>query len=99
MSSPMSNTVDDATIRATLSAFEATMADVNAAMQTVDAIGASVQWSGEAANRYRTSLADWITGVRQVQDGLEMLRTAMTQHLSISSNAEDEASANAQWYA
>ncbi|MET7424485.1 hypothetical protein [Dactylosporangium sp. NPDC005555] len=99
MTTPMSNTVDDATIRATLNAFEVTMADVNAAMQAVDAVSASVQWSGEAANRYRTSLADWITGVKQVRDGLEQLRTAMSQHLNISSNAEDEASTNAQWYA
>lgn len=96
---PGPNTVDEATITATLNAFESTMAAVNGAMQSVDAVGSSVPWTGVAANQYRTSLADWVSGVQTVRSGLEQLRTAMTTHMNISSNTEDEAAQNAQWYA
>jgi uncharacterized protein YukE len=99
MTSPLTNTVDDATISATLNAFESTMANVNAAIQSVDAVSSSVQWTGVAANSYRTSLADWIQGVQNVRSGLEQLRTAMTQHLNVSTNAEDEAASHAKWFA
>ncbi|MEV6810736.1 hypothetical protein [Micromonospora sp. NPDC051296] len=99
MSTQFQNQVDDATIVNTLNAFETTMANVNAALQSVEAVGSSVPWTGVAANQYRTALQDWSAGVIRVRNGLEQLRTAMTQHLSISSNAEDEASQHAQWYA
>ncbi|PTA45182.1 WXG100 family type VII secretion target [Micromonospora sp. RP3T] len=97
MTSPL-NQVDQATITQTLSAFETTMADVNAADQSVDAVSSSVPWTGDAATQYRNSLAEWRTGLNDVRRGLEMLRTAMTQHLNISSNVEDEAAQNARWY-
>lgn len=96
---PGPNTVDEATIAATLNAFESTMAAVNGAMQSVDAVGSSVPWTGVAATQYRNSLTEWVGGVQTVRNGLEQLRTAMTTHLNISSNTEDEAAQNAQWYA
>ncbi|MFG2042306.1 WXG100 family type VII secretion target [Dactylosporangium sp. NPDC048998] len=99
MTNPLANTVDDATITATLHAFETTMAQVNAAIQSVDAVSGSVQWTGVAATTYRNSLAEWIGGVQQVRSGLEQLQTAMTQHLNISTNTEDEAATNAKWFA
>jgi uncharacterized protein YukE len=92
------NQVDEATIRATLNAFEQTMANVNAAMQSVDAVSSSVPWTGVAANVYRNSLAKWIDGVITVRNGLEQLRTAMSSHLHVSTNAEDEAAAMSQWH-
>ncbi|WP_146605779.1 hypothetical protein [Micromonospora craterilacus] len=75
------------------------MASVNAAMQSVDAVGSSLQWRGEAANGYKTALQDWLAGVTQVRTGLEQLREAMSSHLSISSAAEAEATQQARWYA
>ncbi|GGM63382.1 hypothetical protein ACFFX1_14205 [Dactylosporangium sucinum] len=99
MTTPLGNSVDEYTITQTLNAFETTMANVNAAIQAVEAVGSSVPWTGVAANKYRTSLSDWINGVQTVKNGLEQLRSSMTQHLSISSNAEDESAQHAQWYA
>lgn len=99
MTSPLANAVDDATITATLNAFESTMAQVNASIQSVDAVSSAVPWSGVAATNYRNSLAEWIGGVQVVRSGLEQLRTAMTQHLNLSTNAEDEAASHANWFA
>src|SRR5882672_935075 len=98
MTNPLANSVDDATITATLNAFESTMAQVNAAIQSVDAVSGSVQWTGVAATSYKNSLAEWIGGVQNVRSGLEQLHTAMSQHLNVSTNAEDEAAVNAKWF-
>jgi len=92
------NQVDEQTIRLTLDAFEQTMARTNAAIQSVDSVSSSVPWQGVAANQYRTALSEWTGGVRKVQSGLEMLRSAMTSHLNVSTNAEDEAASMAKWY-
>ena len=99
MGQPGLNAVDKKTINDTLTAFEDTMANTNAAIQAVEAVSSSVPWQGEAAVRYRQALNNWVGGVQQVRNGLEQLRQSMTQHLHISSNAEEEAATMSQWYA
>jgi hypothetical protein len=98
MGQPLPNTVDEATIRATLAAFETTMANTNAAIQSVEAVSSSVPWTGNAANQYRAALQGWLNGILRVRQGLEMLRQAMSTHLSVSSTAENEAASMARWY-
>lgn len=99
MGQPFQNQVDEETIRQTLSAFETAMANTNAAIQSVESVSSSVPWTGEAATRYRTALTDWMAGVRTVQEGLTNLENSMSTHLNVSGNAENEAAANAKWYA
>ncbi|MET7394112.1 hypothetical protein ABZS66_11515 [Dactylosporangium sp. NPDC005572] len=98
MTAPLANEVDEAAIRQLLDAFEVTMADVNAADASVNAVSGSTPWHGEAANQYRRALSDWLQGLAKVRNGLEQLRTAMTEHLHVSTNAEDESASQAKWY-
>jgi uncharacterized protein YukE len=98
MADSMVNQVDEATIRQTLDAFEQAMANTNAARQSVDAVSSSVPWHGDAAARYRDALANWLTGLGEVQKGLTDLQSAMSNHLHISANAEDTAASHSNWH-
>ena len=93
------NTVHDPTIQQLISAFEVAMADTNAAQAAVDGVSGSLQWQGVAATEYRNALANWISGLNKVKQGLQMLDTSMQQHLKISGNTEDMNASDAKWFA
>lgn len=93
------NSVHDVTIQQLISSFEVAMANTNAAQAAVDAVGGSMQWQGVAAAEYRNALANWISGLNKVKQGLQMLDSSMQQHLKISGDAEDMNAGDARWYA
>ena len=90
--------VDEKTIRDTLTEFEDAFATCSAARMSVDAISSSLPWTGEAATRYRNATQAWMDGLRSVEKGLDMLRSAMTQHLGISANTEELNASHAEWH-
>lgn len=93
------NSVHDPTIQQLVNAFEVAMANTNAAQSAVDAVSGSMQWQGVAANEYRNALANWISGLNKVKQGLQMLDTSMQQHLQLSGSTEDMNTDDARWYA
>lgn len=98
MGQPFQNEVNGRTIQTLLDQMEATTANCNAAQQSVDAVGSSLQWRGEAAVQYRNALAGWNNGMRKVQNGLKLLNQAMADHLRVSANTEDMQVEDATWY-
>ncbi|MGH3663664.1 MAG: WXG100 family type VII secretion target [Micromonosporaceae bacterium] len=93
------NSVHDPTIQSLISAFEVAMADTNAAQAAVDGVSGSLQWQGAASTEYRNALANWISGLNKVKQGLQMLDTSMQQHLQVSGDTEDMNVSDAKWYA
>jgi uncharacterized protein YukE len=93
------NAVHDPTIQNLISAFEVAMADTNAAQASVDAVSGSMPWQGIASTEYRNALANWISGLNKVKQGLQMLDSSMQQHLHISGDTEDMNTDDAKWYA
>jgi WXG100 family type VII secretion target len=96
---PLANQVTEADIRRMIAALNRTDANCDAAQRAVNASSDYLQsvWHGDAANRYRNALTDWLNGLSRVQQGLRELNEAMTQHYHTTNSIEGDASAAATW--
>jgi WXG100 family type VII secretion target len=96
---PLANQVTDVDIRRMIDALNRTDADCDGAHHAVNACSDYLQsvWKGDAANRYKNALHDWLDGLNQVQRGLRELNDAMTKHYHTTNTIEGDASAAATW--
>jgi uncharacterized protein YukE len=98
MTTPFPITVDDPGIQTILNAFQTADGVVKAVRSSVSGAEAALQWNGDAATTYRSSLAGWLDGLTQVETGLHNLDDAMHNHQQSTNTAEEGARGSAAWH-
>jgi len=90
--------VDDPGIQAVLNALGDANDTTKAVRSSVNAAEAGLNWSGDASAAYKNSLAGWLDGLTQVENGMQMMNDAMRGHQVSTNGAEAFATGASAWW-